>query len=168
MSDLLAHAAQGRFMAGQMDRMIGDLEDAHSACEPAPGLKTAGWLLGHLAVTGDFGRKLCGRTPQCPREWRAAFNPGSQPSHRAEDYPRMAVLRGTLRDVYTDLCAAAETADAATLAQPNSFVPMQQNFPTAGEFVGYLLTGHLAYHMGQLVAWRGAAGLTPRGRSERA
>jgi hypothetical protein len=36
---------------------------------------------------------------------------------------------------------------------------MLQATSLVGDFVGYLLTGHLAYHLGQLVAWRTAAGL---------
>ena len=115
--------------------------------------------MGHLAVTGDFGRRLCGRKPICPKEWRPAFNPGSTPSTNAGDYPPMATLCATFREVYADLCDAALAADAATLAAPNSFEPTRKDYPTAGEFVQYMVTGHLAYHLGQLVAWRAAAGM---------
>jgi len=159
MNQLTMLAAQCRHLVGLTERAVADLEDSHSALEPAPGVKTAGWLLGHLAVTGDFARRLCGRPPLCPREWRSAFNPGSQPSHNAGDYPSMPLLRETLIAVYTDLCTAAPTVDPAALAVPNPFEPGQAGFPTAGEFAGYLLTGHLAYHLGQLMTWRAAAGL---------
>ena len=52
---------------------------------------------------------------------------------------------------------ALELADAPESANP--FAPARTAFPTAGDFVAYLLTGHLAYHLGQLVAWRATAGL---------
>ena len=68
------------------------------------------------------------------------------------------MLCGTFRSVYTDLCAAASVADPAALAAVNPFPPALPDFPTSGEFVAYLLTGHLGYHLGQLVAWRAAAG----------
>jgi len=152
-------AAQCRHLVALTERAVADLEDSHCALEPAPGVKTAGWLLGHLAVTGDFARRLCGRPPLCPREWRTAFNPGSQPSHNTSDYPSMPLLRETLLAVYTDLAAAAPTVDPAVFALPNPFAPGLAGFPTAGEFVAYLLTGHLAYHVGQLMTWRAAAGL---------
>src|SRR5687768_2861787 len=112
-------AAQSRHLVALTVRAVADLEDSHCALEPAPGVKTAGWLLGHLAVTGDFARRLCGRPPLCPREWRTAFNPGSQPSHNASDYPSMPLLRETLLAVYTDLSAAAPTVDPAVFALPN-------------------------------------------------
>lgn len=159
-SALQGSAAQGRFVLAILTRAVRDLEDAHRALEPLPGLKTAGWHVGHLAVTGDFGRKLCGQPPLCPREWRSAFNPGSQPSPNADDYPPMALLIDTVLAVYDDLCATAPRADPSLLALKNPFVPGQESFPTAGDFVAYLLTGHFAYHVGQLKLWRAAVGLT--------
>ena len=150
---------QSRFLLTQAERALSGLDDDHRAIEPMPGAKTAGWLIGHLAVTGDFARRLLGRKPICPKEWRAAFNPGTTPSTDASQYPPMADLCSALRAVYTDLSEAALTADAQTLAAENPFEPTRATFPTAGVFVAYLLTGHLAYHVGQLVAWRAAAGL---------
>lgn len=152
-------ATQCRHLVTLAERAAADLEDSHCALEPAPGVKTAGWLLGHLAVTGDFARRLCGRPPLCPREWRSAFNPGSHPSRDANDYPSIAQLRETVLAVYSDLCSAVQTLDPAAAAVPNPYEPAQGGFPTAGEFIGYLLTGHLAYHVGQLMTWRAAAGL---------
>ena len=135
------------------------LSDAHLALEPHPGTKTAGWLIGHLCVTGDYGRKLCGRPPVCPKEWRAKFNPATIPSHDAADYPPIAELVDTFNRIYTDLMVAAGALDAAGRDAPNSFTPAAGSIPTAGEFVAYMMTGHLAWHLGQLHAWRAAAGV---------
>lgn len=135
------------------------LDDSHRALEPLPGMKTAGWILGHLAVTGDFGRKVCGRPAICPKEWRAMFNPGTHPSRDAAQYPPMAELVDTLRRVYADFGDAAIRLDDAALSAPNPFPPSGRELKTAGEFIGYLLTGHLGYHLGQLQAWRAAAGV---------
>ncbi len=153
---------QCRFLMREMEEIASDLNDEHRALQPRPGGKTAGWLIGHIAVTGDYGRRLCGRTPLCPKEWRALFNPGSQPSPNSEEYPSMEVLRNTAHDVYRDFCEAALNADAASLAVENPFVPGRADFPTAGVFVRYLMSGHLAYHLGQLTEWRTAAGLSKR------
>jgi hypothetical protein len=150
---------QCRHLLSLATPILAGLGDAHLALEPHPGTKTAGWLIGHLAVTGDFGRRLCGRKPICPKEWRALFNPGTYPSHRAADYPPMAALREGFHAVYKDFCEAAAAPDRAALAVANPYEPARDSFPTAGDFVQYLLSGHLAYHFGQLVAWRAAAGL---------
>jgi hypothetical protein len=154
-----ATLAQTRHLLRSAERILDGLDDSHRAIEPHPGTKTAGWLIGHLAVTGDFARKLYGRPPMCPVEWRTAFNPGSQPSGDANTYPSMTTLMTRFREVYADLAAAASESDPVSNAAENPFAPARPSFPTAGEFLAYLMTGHLAYHLGQLVAWRAAAGL---------
>jgi hypothetical protein len=155
-----AAAIQARFLLQQYDRWLADLEDQHRALEPAPGTKTAGWLLGHLAVTGDFARKLCGLPPLAPRHWRALFAPGTSPSLDPDSYPPMRVLVETFRSIYSDLAAQAPAAVAEALSAPNPYEPARPAFPTGGSFARYLLTGHLAYHLGQLSIWRAAAAPT--------
>jgi hypothetical protein len=161
-----SQVAQCRYMLSSAGRVLKGLDDSHLALEPQPGAKTAGWLIGHLAVTGDFGRKLCGVAPICPTEWRARFNPGTQPSVQRSDYPSMAELCQAFNSVYADFCSAAVRADPTKLAAENPYAPARAGFPTAGDFVGYMLTGHFGYHLGQLVAWRAAAGLGRLGRAD--
>ena len=122
-------------------------------------MKTAGWLIGHLAVTGDFARHLCGARPLCPREWRGLFNPGSQPSFDPADYPPMSALCETFRAVYRDLCTLVPDVEPTLLSRPNPYEPARADFPRAEDFVAYLISGHLAYHLGQLVGWCAAAGV---------
>jgi hypothetical protein len=85
--------------------------------------------------------------------------PGSQPSANRDDYPSMAELRAAFRAVYADLCDVAITADPALLAAENPYAPARAGYPTSGEFVAYLLSGHLAHHLGQLATWRRSAGI---------
>lgn len=160
MTDLRPFAAQGRFIFNQGKRWHRDLDDSHLALAPTPSGKTAGWLLGHLSVTGDFGRKLCGLSPMCTKEWRTMFNPGTQPSLDAATYPSLEDLRATLKAVYVDLYANGPAGPAEQLGRPNPYTPAIEAFPTAGDFACYLMTGHLAHHLGQLTAWRVAAGMT--------
>lgn len=159
-----ADVVQCRALLALADRALAGLDDSHLAVEPAAGAKTAGWLIGHLAVTGDFARRLCGRTALCPAEWRAAFNPGTTPSLIVTDYPPMSDLGGVMLAVYRDLGDAALHVPAAALDAENPYAPKREEFPTAGEFIAWILAGHFGYHLGQLVAWRAAAGL---GRTSR-
>ncbi|CAG0965131.1 hypothetical protein ARNL5_01234 [Anaerolineae bacterium] len=152
-------AAQGRFILSGAKRWMADLDDSHRALQPVPSGKTAGWLLGHMAVTGDFGRRICGLKPMCPKEWRAMFNPGTFPSTDASTYPAMAELRDTMVAVYRDLFANGPAASEEALTAPNPYTPASGAFATAGDFAAYLMTGHLGHHVGQLSAWHVAAGL---------
>ena len=150
---------QCRYLMTIADGMLDDLQDEHAHLEPVPGNKTAGWLLGHLCITGDFARRLCGRKGICPKEWRTTFRPGTTATAEATMYPPMADLTSKFRAVYSDLCDAAMSPDEASLSAPNPFEPARAAFPTGREFVPYIMTGHLAYHLGQLGDWRRAAGL---------
>jgi hypothetical protein len=159
---------QCRFELSVAERLLAPLDDSHLALEPCPGVKTAGWLIGHLAVTGDFARKLCGAPALCPSEWRERFNPGTQPSDDPARSPSMQALGDRFRAVYDDLCVSAAAADVALLAGPNPYQPARAAFPTAGSFVAYLMTTHLGYHLGQLAIWSavaaGSRGGQPRAR----
>ena len=150
---------QGHYLLSLADPILAGLGDLHLALEPEPGAKTAGWIIGHLAVTADFARRLCGRSPMCPAEWRALFNPGTQPSHDPSAYPPMATLCDALRRTHADLLNAGTVAGPELLAAANPYAPGRDAFPTAGDFAAYIMSSHLAYHLGQLVAWRAAAGI---------
>jgi hypothetical protein len=78
----------------------------------------------------------------------------------------MKDLCAAFRAVYADLCDSVPDVDPQLLSQQNPYAPAQGAFPTSGDFVAYLLTGHLGYHLGQLVTWRAAAGLGPLSRSD--
>lgn len=150
---------QSVYLLSLAEPILSELDDSHRALEPMAGAKTAGWLVGHLAVSGDFARDWCGRRPLCPALWRTAFAPGSQPSLQPGDYAPMAMLVTTFFAVYRDLCAAVLTAPPAVLVAPNPYGPARKDFPTVRDFVAYLMTAHLGYHLGQLTGWRAAAGL---------
>lgn len=152
---------QCAYLLALADPILAPLDDSHLALEPMPGAKTAGWLVGHLVVSGDYARRLCGHPALCPDGWYAAFAPGSRPSTRAHGYPPMAVLIRTFGDVHRDLRDVARTLRPEVSARPNPYEPARAAFPTVGDFIAYLMTGHLGYHLGQLGAWQAAAGLGP-------
>lgn len=147
------------FMLSQAEPILRGLTDEHRALEPMPGTKTAGWLIGHLAFTGDYARRLCGRTPICGDSWARRFAPGTQPSPDASAYPPMAELAATFGSVHSDLVAAAAEAPRHMLSAPNPYASARDRFPTVRDFLIYLMTAHLAYHLGQLHCWRAAAGV---------
>lgn len=131
-------------------QFVPSLTDADLAVSVAPGAKTIGWLLGHLCVTGDFVRRKSGRPPLTPKEWGPIYAPGSKASANAADYPPMAVLIKTFNDVYSDLASVVPTLGKETLVKPNPYDRAIGTYPTLGEFAGWIMTGHLGYHLGQL------------------
>lgn len=149
-------------MVGYAAPSLSDLTDAHSAACPLPNAKTAGWLLGHLCVSGDYIRRKCGRPPLTPKEWGPQFGPGTKPSIEPADYPPMSALRETFEKVYLDLAASAPSLTDEQLAMPNPLELTRARFPTFGDFATFIMTAHLGYHLGQLTGWRAAAAMPLR------
>jgi hypothetical protein len=143
--------------------MLEGLTDAHLNLEPQPGLKTAGWILGHLCISGDYALKVCGGNPRGPREWRQIFSPGTQPALDSTTYPKMSELCETFRAIYSELCERYPKVDESTLTPPTPVDIAREAFPTLREFVPYLMTSHLSYHLAQLGDWRRAAGIGHKG-----
>ena len=139
--------------------ILDDLTDDHLALAAETNGKTAGWLIGHLCITGDFIRRKAGRPPLTPKDWGPRFSPGTKPSRVREDYPTMDALRTAFDAIYRDLIAAAPTLAPELLASPSPFEPGRARFATFGSFLTWIMTGHLGYHLGQLYGWRDAAGL---------
>jgi hypothetical protein len=141
---------------------LSDLTDEHLTRASSAGGKTAGWILGHLCITGDFVRRKAGRPPFTPKEWGPKFAPGTSAPVSAADYPRMSELRETFNRIYTDLADSAPDFPAELLAGPNPFEPARPRFTTFAEFLSWIMSGHLGYHLGQLSEWRAAQGMPLR------
>jgi hypothetical protein len=73
----------------------------------------------------------------------------------------MQQLVGAFGTVHTDLLTAAAEAPRHLLTAQNPYSAARSRFPTSRDFLVYLMTAHLAYHLGQLSTWRAAAGLNP-------
>src|SRR2546427_11178278 len=138
------------YLVGYAAPSLDDLTDEHVAFEPVPGAKTAGWILGHLCITGDYIRRKSGRPPLTPNAWGPMFAPGSQPSRDRASYPPMAELRATFENVYSDLAAAAPSLSQELLSSVNPREFARGRFPTFGQFAVYIRTGHLRDDLGQL------------------
>ena len=136
--------------------LVRDLSDEHLSLASEGKGKTAGWLLGHLCVTGDFVRRKCGRPPLTPKDWGPRFAPGTQPSRAPEDYPTADALRAAFDGIYRDLAAFTPALSVESLAMPSPYEPGRARFATLGEFTKWIMTGHLGYHLGQLYGCRGA------------
>jgi hypothetical protein len=136
------------------DNLFVGLTDEHLAMTGDGGVKTAGWLVGHLCITGDFVRRKIGRPPLTPKDWGPRFGPGTQPSKSRSDYPDMNALKTAFYEIYRDLVTVAPTLQPELLGRPSPFEPARARFPTTGDFLTWIMTGHLGYHLGQLSGWR--------------
>ena len=148
------------------ERLAAAIPDDRFAEVPLPGMNPPAWLLGHVAVVGNFAlsRLAAAGADAEPVElpgWRGNFGIGSAPLVYADGFvpPTAAELRAAVRETHARVLAAAAAVPPDRLTEPTDPDRLADRFPTAGDLLTHLLTTHDAVHWGQLSAWRRAAGL---------
>ncbi len=75
-------------------------------------------------------------------------------------YPSMDAIVGHYNTAYDTAMAAVAKASDADFAKPNPAEGrMKELFPTVGDVVNFLLSGHPMSHLGQVSGWRRFMGL---------
>jgi hypothetical protein len=141
--------------------LVKDIPDERMAEQPHEGVNHPAWILGHLSLTGDGALGLLGVQKSLPPEWATLFGRGSKPSTARSTYPSKAELLETVEQKYAKARQKAAAATPELLSQPNANARLKETLPTSKDLVAFLLTGHLAGHLGQLSAWRRMIGLGP-------
>jgi len=146
------------------EALVADLPEGHWTRPGGPGLPNhPAWTLGHLCTGSALVAEDLGAPPALPPGWRDLFQrrgPGDprRPDPDPAAYPPGGDLLAELRRLH------AVVADAVRAAPPARFdAPEEWRFagdlPTAGDGLLFMLVTHEALHLGQLEAWRRAAGL---------
>ena len=145
------------------EQLLSDIPPERMAEQPLPGMNTPAWIIGHLAMVNDTALPLAGRPVAGRHNWEPLFGAGTPPTPGDTPFPTKNELLTELRASHAALAQAVRTIDPALLSQPNPvpFPVVRRSFPTVGEMLAQLLTGHYALHLGQISAWRRAAGWTP-------
>ena len=140
-------------------RQVGDIPDALMCTQPAGLVNHPTWSLGHLIMSAHGVGELIGIEPDAPEGWAELFKTGGTPSSDPTGQPTKAELLAELEKVHNSWKAALPGVDAAVLDADNE--QTRAYFPTVGTMVAYIMTSHEMDHLGQVVAWRRAAGLGP-------
>ncbi|MEO1496033.1 MAG: DinB family protein [Planctomycetota bacterium] len=146
-----------RFLRDYGDSLLADISASEFADQPVPGMNPPAWIVGHMAYALDRHATLVGLEPKLAR-WKDLFAKGSSPG--GSPYPHKDNLVSAWREAIDRLIAGVEAAPDETLAGPNEYLPTEK-LPTVGDFLTYSMAGHTATHLGQLSAWRRAAGRPP-------
>jgi hypothetical protein len=151
------------FLIDYCRMLLADIADERLTEQPLPGVNHPAWILGHLAFSGDLAVVRLGGEKQLPESWTKLFGIGTQVSSARADYPSKDEL---LQAVEERFAVARQLAQPATAEQLSALsastnARIRKALPTAREGVAFLLTAHLAGHLGQLSSWRRMIGLAP-------
>lgn len=147
------------FVLDYTKKLAQGIDESQMTLQPAPGMNTPLWILGHLAIASDFAATSLGLPMNCPRAWHKAFGPGSDPNAVRPPHPTKAELLQIIEANHARIAEALQSVTPEQLAQPNTFEPTTRAFPTVGDLLAHLMTTHPTMHLGQLSAWRRLQGL---------
>ena len=141
------------------ERLVNDIPDDQMAAQPGGVINHPAWSLGHLVVSSNHLGGLLGLEPSLPEGWGDAFTTGGEPSGNRADYPSKEALLEALTAQHERNTAALKAYDLARFDEPFPDEKTRAYFPTIGDFIMFLMTSHEMDHLGQIAAWRRAAGL---------
>jgi len=151
--------ASNAVLLGIAELLTADLSDADMALQPMPGTNHPAWILGHLAFAADGLIGLLGGEKQTDADWTTKYGRDSKISGERADYPSLDEMRRVFLETHARARELASTADPERMLRPNPNARMRERLPTIGGMCAFLMTGHLAFHLGQLSAWRRMRGL---------
>ena len=143
--------------------LVTDVPDDQMSAQPIQGqvINHPAFLLGHVAWADDNALKMLGvQPPAAAAEINALCAQGTKPLSDRSKYPSKDAMLKYFEEAQGRLVAAIAKAKPETLAQPTP-ERMRAMFPTVHQMLLGLLTGHTAFHLGQISAWRRAMGMPP-------
>ncbi len=149
------------FLVGYCRMLLAEIADERMTEQPLPGVNHPAWILGHLAFSADLAVSRLGGEKQLPVAWTSLFGQGSKVSANRSDYPSKDDLLKAVEQRFEKARQLAQGATREQLAVPSASTnpAMKAGLPTMREGVAFLLTAHLAVHLGQLSTWRRMIGL---------
>lgn len=153
-----------QFLLGYGEMLLADIAEEDAFKLICDGGVSPAWIMGHLGFVANRIIALCGGEPKVDTEaLTPLFGGGSKPVGEADrdTYPSWDELKRVWRQGHADIEAIAPNVSADQLSQPNPNERMKDALPTIEDFLGFVLTGHDAMHLGQLSTWRRVQGHPP-------
>ena len=153
-----------QFLLGYGEMLLADIPDEDAYKLICDGGVSPAWIIGHLGFVANRILVMCGGESKVDADkWQPLFGGGSKPTgeNDRESYPVWDELKTVWRQGHADVAAIAPTVSTDKLAEPNPNERLKDGLPTIEDFLGFVLTGHDAMHLGQLSTWRRVQGRPP-------
>ena len=151
-----------RFLAGYGEGLLEGLDADKASTLICDGGVNPAWIVGHLGCASNMVGSMMGGASRVDLDvWKPLFGGGSQPSTDTSAYPSWDELLSEFRAGHEGLVAAVSGVGDEQLAGPNPNDRMRETLPTVQDFLSFVLTGHVAMHLGQLSTWRRVQGQPP-------
>ena len=147
----------------ELQALLTDVPDTRWAEQPAGVRNHPAWTVPHLCCGLRLGMDMLGLVERssCPVVWRETTDIGTLPVDDRSVYPSGKVALETYLRCAEEYARAVRGTDPVVFDQVNPVVEERDFYPTIGHGVLYILLSHTPMHLGQLIAWKRAAGLVP-------
>lgn len=143
-----------------LEEAVRDIPDARFAEQPNGVRNHPAWTLSHLNSSIGFLLKLLGETQGASSDVEdKQYGNGSIPSTDRLQYLSKVELLQTLKHRHEIVDAAVRSKHEAYFER-EAPETLREFSPTIGRIAVFLLSSHESYHLGQLMQWRRAAGLS--------
>ncbi len=161
MATLESEQKVNQFLLGYARTLLGDLGDDQIAEQPLPGVNHPAWILGHLTFSTDICRDLLGAPKVLPEAWTTQYGVGSRPVTDRSAYPSKDELLSMLERGFAEVRGLVAHATEEQMTAPTAHPRIKDSLPTTRDLLSFLLTAHVAIHLGQLTTWRRMRGMDP-------
>ncbi len=116
------------------------------------------WILGHLAAEADKALTILGERQILPDDWHSSYLQGSSPDVVQVRHTKHELWQAN-ETVYAALREAMVQLPQERLQEPSHSDFLREHLPTRGDWLGHILTTHVAMHAGQIQYWRRLQGM---------
>jgi len=138
---------------------VDDIPDEQWAEQPGGLTNHPAWVLGHVTFAMDNVTRQIGGTVQRGEAWAEPFRGGTTPTANRSNYPGRDELISAFTDSCRTLRATLRAAGEPAFDRPVDNERLRGFFPTLGRWTTHAMLCEVAFHCGQLSAWRRAKGL---------
>lgn len=161
-----------KLLIGYAHGLVKDIDDKVFASKPSSktseivNLNHPAFLMGHLGVYPEKILDLLGEDSSgvvAPEGFKELFLKGIACEHDPDRniYPSKDVILANFNSGYEIIVEALSRASTARFDETNPYEDAIERFPTIGAFVSFLVSGHMAMHLGQISSWRRIMGMGP-------
>ncbi|MEQ8353139.1 MAG: DinB family protein [Leptospiraceae bacterium] len=141
-------------------KLVADLSDEQMILQPEANMNHPAWILSHLNLYLPVMQHLM-KGEEFPDPRDHTFGMKSKPETNPSLYAGRKELASEFKEGNEGAARLLQTLGEEALKQPVRLQRWQESMPISGMALGYIMLAHQGIHLGQLSAWRRAAGLPP-------
>ena len=138
-----------------------DIEPSKFANQFGTTINHPAFVLGHLAYYFAVCKQLLGGEVVFKDEENSLYAHGADCHEDASIYLEKEAAIQHCKTRLEETLAFVATCDAEVFERSTAGTPFEGRMETLGQVAAFMLSGHPAFHIGQLSAWRRIAGMNP-------